>query len=75
MGSKIEVGGRYRHRNGNVYRVTRYLPGKYRTKDADSGNWHDAVEYAEDECSVGEPMIFVRNEADFEAKFERVETE
>lgn len=59
---------------GNDYIVTRCEQGRFLTKDADSGNWHDAIEYrpASEEDS---DMRFVRTVADFKEKFQQVEGE
>lgn len=64
MGTFIEVSKTYTYK-GKVYVVTKYEPGKYLTKDADSGNWHDAVEYT----TAPAEMTFVRAASDFEEKF------
>jgi hypothetical protein len=67
----LEVGAVYTHeRTGNDYIITRYDPGKYQTKDPDSGRWHDAVEYSPTENP--ETRSFVRQADDFNAKFKRV---
>ena len=75
---RIVVGQRYRYK-GREYTVQRFDPGNFLTKDADSGNWQDAVEY-----TVGVPIDpaerpsdtnqkrFVRSAEDFANKFEQV---
>lgn len=76
--ARIQIGTRYRYKD-REYTVQRYDPGNYLTKDADSGNWQDAVEY-----TVGSPLNpaerpddtnqkrFVRSAEDFANKFVQV---
>lgn len=69
MGDFIELGKVYTHsRNGNDYIVTKYEPGKYLTKDPDSGRWHDAVEF-QSRTGEAEGKTFVRQADDFRNKF------
>ena len=75
MDDFIEVGGYYSYK-GHEYEVTRYEPGAFLTKDSDSGNWSDAVQYeaasSEQELGHAKGMVFVRSKQDFTIKFERV---
>jgi hypothetical protein len=65
----VEIDTEYTYK-GRVYRVTACEPGKYLVKDADSGNWQDAVTYVSAEKSHAEGMTFIRSRNDFMAKFQ-----